>query len=355
LPSRPLTVLLISDGKPGHYRQAEGVVAALGRLRPVAVRRLEVRRRRLVPARALLGLANRYASPPLLLWLGYGLRQSALPGADIVVSAGGETLAVNVAAAQLLGCPNIFCGRLRRLAPEHVALVLVSLEDLAVSPNYLVVLPPSATDIERKLPEAGAARFGRTNPPRTVGLLVGGNSGALQYGEEDWVALTGFMEEAHRACGLRWIATTSRRSGAAIGDRLAAMARAPGSGLDRFIDYRTAEPGSIAEVLSAADVVLCTDDSTSMIAEAIGACLPVVALVPGRGAHEPREAEFRRMLARHGWYRALPRARLTPEAFLRALEDITPRATNQLDELGARLRERLPEVLGGGAPPARSQ
>ena len=72
-----------------------------------------------------------------------------------MVSAGGETLAANAAAAKVLGAANIFCGRLRRLAPEHVGLVLVTLDSLALAPNYLVCLPPSPMDV------AGAVGGGR--------------------------------------------------------------------------------------------------------------------------------------------------------------------------------------------------
>jgi uncharacterized protein len=92
-------------------------------------------------------------------------------------------------------------------------------------------------------------------------------------------------------------------------------------------------------------VILCTDDSTAMVSEAIGARLPLVALRPRACALEAREAEFRRYLTREGWYRALPLAELTPERFLQSLEEISPRTTSQLDELAAGLRQRLPELF----------
>ena len=146
VPARPLTALLLADGKPGHYHQAEGVIAAIGRMRPVTTIRLEVRRRFVVPTRTLAQLVNLGVSPTLILRLGFGIRADDLPAADVVVSAGGETLAANAAAAKVLGAPNIFCGRLRRLGPEHVKLVIVSLQRFAELPNHLVALPPSPID-----------------------------------------------------------------------------------------------------------------------------------------------------------------------------------------------------------------
>jgi uncharacterized protein len=351
LRTRPLNVLLLSDGKPGHYHQAEGVIAALGRLGPVATTRLEVRRRFIVPTRMLVQLVNAGTQPAQVLRLGYGLRAAELPPADVVVSAGGETLAANAATAKALGAANIFCGRLRRLAPEHMALVLVTLDSLAEHRNHLVCLPPSPIDAAPRM-RAGGGRPGREHPPARVGVLVGGNSGAFRYRPEDWLRLTGFMREAHRSHGIAWLATTSRRSGAFIGDALAAMACEADSGVQCFIDFRTAGPGTLAQIFADADAILCTDDSTSMLSEAIGACLPVVAVAPERCALEAREAEYRRLLAQRGWYRPLRLAELTPAAFLAALEEMTPRTASARDELAAAIGERLPKLFERGSDPS---
>ena len=176
-------------------------------------------------------------------------------------------------------------------------------------------------------------------------MLIGGNSGAFRYRQTDWLQLTGFLRDAHRSHGVRWLATTSRRSGPFIGDALAAMAAEPDSGLETFIDFRTAGPGTLARIFADADAILCTDDSTSMLSEAVGACLPVVAVAPEARALETREAEYRQVLADRGWYRPLPLAQLTPDTFLAALEEITPRTSSARDELAAAIGERLPMLF----------
>src|SRR5262245_25208790 len=96
----PFKVLLISDGRPGHFRLSEGVAAALARLRPVEERRLQVRRRRLLPPRVLEGLLKSGLPAGQILQVGYGVDPRRLPKSDVVVSAGGDTLAANVAAAR---------------------------------------------------------------------------------------------------------------------------------------------------------------------------------------------------------------------------------------------------------------
>ena len=81
------------------------------------------------------GARQRRHEPRAVLRLGYGLNASRLRGADIVVSAGGDTLAANAAAARLLGVPNIFYGSLRRFKPEDFSLVLTSQRAMAHAPG----------------------------------------------------------------------------------------------------------------------------------------------------------------------------------------------------------------------------
>ena len=97
-----------------------------------------------------------------VLRLGYGMRAAELPPADVVVSAGGETLAANAAAAKALGAANIFCGRLRRLAPEHVVLVLVTLDSLAEHAQPPGLPAPLANRLRRPGRRAGAAASAAT-------------------------------------------------------------------------------------------------------------------------------------------------------------------------------------------------
>ena len=68
----PLRSLHISDGRPGHYHLAEGVIAALARLRTVKTNTELIKRRRMVPGRYLRMLATAdWCKPDTLLKMGY--------------------------------------------------------------------------------------------------------------------------------------------------------------------------------------------------------------------------------------------------------------------------------------------
>src|SRR5665648_895804 len=104
---------------------------------------------------------------------GYRIDAEAIPKADLVVSAGGETHMPNLCVTRLLGVPNIFCGSLLRgLGPENFSLIISSYERDAESPRHLVVLKPSSIDPDALGRPAVVPRYGPDNHPAVAGLLV---------------------------------------------------------------------------------------------------------------------------------------------------------------------------------------
>lgn len=336
---RPLNVLLLSDDRPGHYHLSEGVVTAISRLRPTDVTRRAVRRRGWIPTRTLAQLMIAGMRPKALLSLGYGIDAQKLPAADIIVSAGGETQVANAAIAQLTGAMNIFCGSLRRLPPEAFSLVISSYAKHASLPRHVVALKPSGFDPGRLRGTRAANSF--KGPARLAGALIGGNSGLFRFQHADWQDLLHFLQASFAAHRTRWLVSTSRRSPNGIADDLAAMARQPDGPIAEFVDYRVAGPGTLARVFEQAEVILCTEDSSTMISEAVCARLPVVGVAPRRHEFDDEERGYRDFMRENGWSRSLPLSELTPERFLAEVAQITPLRENHLDRLAATLRERL--------------
>lgn len=340
---RTLNVLLFADDRPGHYTLAEGIVAAMARRRSVAVTRIVIRRPRWLPARLLSALVNRGTDPAFLLRAVYGLSANDLPPAGAVVSAGGDTLAANVAAARLLGVPNVFYGSLRRYREEDFALVLTSYERHRTRPRHLVTPKPNKLDPDTIGPPPTAAGAGQ--PPRVAGLLVGGEAGTVHFAGADWRRLTGFLRAQSRAHATRWIVATSPRTPAPYADELTRLAAEPDGPIERLIDFRKAGPGQLAAFFGAVDTVAVTADSSSMLSEAIWVRRPVVALAPADFRLTPDELDYRRFLEASGWSTVVAIAGLTPETFVAALARVTPLQANPLDRLADELAARLPGLL----------
>ncbi|MGH6815074.1 MAG: ELM1/GtrOC1 family putative glycosyltransferase [Hyphomicrobiaceae bacterium] len=342
--SSHLHLLLLSDGRPGHVNLSEGIAAAIARRRPVKTHRIEVRRGRW-PGRVVAALVNANVAPHRILRIVYKLDADTLPHADLVVSAGAETLAANVAAARFKSIPNVFYGSLRQFRPADFTLVLSSYAGRTDAPNRVRVLKPSAIDPDTLVRPASRSNGGRGPAPAVAGLLIGGDSGEFVYAESDWRGLLDFLTAAHRAFGTRWLATNSRRTPPDIGDRLAALVRGGDPAFSTFIDVRSPGSGTLRQVFEQAEVVVCTDDSSTMVSEAISARLPVVGLSPLAHRFTAAEQNYRDFLAANGWYRSLPIAGLTPDGFAAVLGDITPIAYNPLDRLADVLDGRLPELF----------
>jgi hypothetical protein len=344
---KPLKVIFLADTRPGHYHLALGVIAALARLRPVEVTRVEVERKWIVPTRWLRRrISAKSFFPPRMLRMAYRIDAYALPKADLVVSAGGETQMPNICVARFLDIPSIFCGSLLRgLGPENFSLIVSSYDRDAHSARHLVALKPSAIDPDALGRPSSVPRYGPERPPALAALLIGGNAGPFRYRRHEWEQLLAFAAELSKAWGTRWLVSTSRRTPPHVADRIAALAKDENV-VARFIDYRIDGPGTLPQVFAQADVVVCTEDSSTMISEAVSARLPVVGVAPEAHQFTDEEQDYRSFLVKNGWCRVLPIAALTPDSCARALSEIEPLQENPLDALAAKLKERLPQLFG---------
>ncbi len=343
---KPLRIVFLADTRPGHYHVAEGVITALSRLRPVDVTRIEVKRKWIVPTRWLRARINaKTFYPPRMLRMAYRIDATTLPEADLVVSAGGETQMPNICVTRLLGVPNIFCGSLLRgLEPENFSLIISSYDRDSGSDRHLVALKPSSIDPDELGRPKLVPRYGPGRHPAAVGLLIGGRAGRFHYRWKEWEKLIAFTGEVSKAWGTRWLISTSRRTPDSVADCIAELAKDE-SVVARFIDFRSAGPGTLTEIFARADAIVCTEDSSSMISEAVSARLPVVGVAPARHRFNEDERLYRDFLMRNHWSRVLPIAGLSPESFAQALSEIEPLQESPIDALAAKLKERLPQLF----------
>ncbi len=342
-----LTALLLSDGKPGHFHCSEGILAAARRQRPIDVATVRIARPAWAPTDLLAWMTNAKISPTFILSRVYGLDLAALPTGDVIVSAGGDTLAANIALARLTGRPNLFFGSLRQYRPQDFALALNSYTTEAPAPNQVKILKPSPADPAELIPPD----LDHRRLPRVAGLLIGGNAGTVSYTERDWEQLLAFVEESRMRLGIAWIVSNSRRTPAAVSDRLVALAARANGPVQRFIDVRSSGPGTLQALFAESGAIVVTADSSAMVSEAIWMRRPVVAVKPARMVLPAKEAEYRRWLERDGWCREVPLSELNAERFASLMRVIVPMAENPQQELAALLASRLPELFAPVAAP----
>ncbi len=324
-------VWVLDDLRDGGSAQALGIAERLG----VPFRRVPLAWNWLGHAAALsrggsllgvAGAAARQRLPPQ-------------PGAArplLVLSAGRRSAAVALWLKTRLGCRVVHCllpgvasllGGLARRA-DYDLLVIPEQEPRADAANVLPVLGTPHRIGPQALRHAAAQWGERLDhlPHPRVALLVGGPVRGADMEPARAHALARSVARVAGGLGGSVLASTSRRTGREASDALAA-------GLSNVMHllYRWGEPGENPYLgfLAAADAVVVTGDSVSMLSEACSTSVPVYVALP-----ELAGARQRRFLAR-----------MTEAGQVRPFRaDVSPWPRTPLDEAGrvaAEIRNRF--------------
>jgi mitochondrial fission protein ELM1 len=127
---------------------------------------------------------------------------------------------------------------------------------------------------------------------------------------------------------VRWQVTSSRRTPDAVADRLAEASAALPSAV-KFIDYRRESAGSIDPLFNA-DAILVTEDSNTMISEAVAARRPVIVLRPERVDEEMSSLKLLNEEKRLG---IIPLAAATLDRVTAEILAVRPLERNPMDVL----------------------
>lgn len=351
-------LLLLSDGKPGHVSTSRGMAELARDGGDLEIVELNIRLRAKFLRPLLRGLVNAGLSGRLDRWLGHdwpalfyrGYRSET---ADAVLSTGGDTLYLNAIEGPGRQRPNLFCGSLRGVDPALFSLVLHTRSSALPNWQAMEVLP-SAVRIDQAA--QAAAAFARAHlDGRRDGLwslLIGGNGSGYRFSDTDVLAMLARCAHLASVHGKRLLVTTSRRTGGAA-ERLLAdwLAGHPEAPVAYAVLYGQRPEKVAGAFMQLAELVFCTEESTSMISESVLNRRPVVTLsVPG-ASPVPDHLAFLDRLAGHGRILRVELGRideLDPAGFLAGWH-----AYEGGDH--DRLRARIRELLGGwprSNPPA---
>lgn len=120
-------------------------------------------------------------------------------------------------------------------------------------------------------------------------LLIGGDTAAYKFRKEHYVTLAEAMNELSRRFGIKWLITTSRRTGANK-ERVLESKLAP-ENIAYAVYYHQRPEKIIAGYLGLAERIFCTEDSGTMMMEAIASTKPVTTLYADIG-HPPLIHQF---------------------------------------------------------------
>ncbi len=256
---------ILSDDYAGLQAQAVGLAEAAG---------LRHELRTLVPRAPWRWIAAGLWPAPL----------SVVPDAvrgtlpQVAIGAGGKAAAV-VAALRRRGVAAVQVQH-PRMDPRRFDLVVVNRHDGLTGPNVLV----TRTALHRVTPERLAAeaaiwRARLADLPRPlVAVLVGGSNGRHLLDRDAGTRLADQLAEMMRRDHVGLMLTPSRRTEPAVIDALQARLAPLGAWV-----WDRAGDNPYYGMLALADVIVATEDSVSMVSEAVATAAPVLlAELPGR-------------------------------------------------------------------------
>ena len=300
----PLAVWLLSDGAPGHLSQSRGIVDALATRRAVEVTTIELKVRSTLWKRL-----GRLALPRIRDAAGWFRRIYGIappPGRPaLIVSSGANTLLANALLARLHRVPNVYSGTLKGYDPAAFACVF-SVVPLGVACNHVLPLPPVPGELARPLPAA-------PDGERLIAVLVGGDGAGYAFKDEDWRAFAAGLATLARRENARLLLTTSRRTGAAAETLL--REHLPAELLADAVWWSQAPRRVMRDFLAAAQAIVVTEDSLSMVAESLYAGRPVLSVAPAVAQPNANDGAALRGYVERGLLARSPIAGLAEAAF----------------------------------------
>jgi mitochondrial fission protein ELM1 len=333
-------IWIVSEGSPGHVSQSVGLAEALAATEPVSIERLECRPRLGGFARKLVQRWMGKKGRPLPGWfLGRaGLDSATLPSGkpDLILSSGGKSVFAARTLAVRYGTPYVFLGE-RKPYPSawfHTAFTPSKFE----TGENDVSIDMIPTQVTRAKVEQAAHDWPEQPTGKLWAALIGGASVSHRYTPEDWRALALAMNDIAQREGIRWLVTTSRRTGADVETWL----------------RETLDPAVVAEAvwwserpekkmsryLGAAERLLVTQDSVTMVSEAIDSGRPVIVVRPRETRFSPQSflPDYFDRLEQTG---RMQRAVMTGLANWPAMPALPENAPTAADEIAIELKRRL--------------
>lgn len=249
-------VWIIRDAKPGHFSQCEGLTNALGEL--VSGLRVETLHR-LPPAQLLKTLLTRHLPPEI-----ESLRDKGTP--DLLIAAGHATHFTLLVLGWLLGAKTLLLMK-PSLPCQLFDLCLIPAHDQPAEADNIICTQGALNPMRPGIKKSGQGV-----------ILIGGPSKHHRWDDH---RLMQQLEGITQASAIHWTLTTSRRTPDSTQKLLGALKAV------EFIPFESTAPGWVAQQLAGVEYVWVTEDSVSMIYEALTAGCAVGILNVPRVADKP--------------------------------------------------------------------
>jgi hypothetical protein len=347
--------LILSDGKPGHVNQSRAFCALLGipahevridylsKLREGLLRaRINFTQRLPVGIPQMLAMMSNFVTEPSIK----SLQAVLIDKPAAVVSAGSFVSAANYVVSKTVGAKSVVLMRPSAIPLDIFDLIVLPEHDRRPGlPGNVVFTPVALSYFDENRRNAAdeiiERRFGKTalygNP---LALVIGGISPYFSMSKETIVEVTRSCWAWATRSKRGMMVTTSRRTPQEVEDALAEEFSGGGFDNIHFVWGRKDPFNPLPALLPRACAVVVTEDSISMISEAIlqGHRPIVVRLSQKRQSR--KLARFQSHLAQAGFARWVDGTKVT-EILNADAEDLAREPAVNLDKIKAEIERKL--------------
>lgn len=286
---KKLTVWIVLDRKAGHRSMTMGMLRSMRCEFSLTVFELQYR----AWTRPLGRLLQR-CWPHGISFVSCGITSSSdlSESPDLVIGSGGGVQWAVAALAKKHAVFSVFIGSPRAIPISEYGMVIHY--DPALESSGVVLLPALPGLINRDIIMIASKKFMESRAPlnhQIACCLIGGNGAGYIWSEKDGILLGDRLNEVAAQTGLRWVITTSRRTPrkmeSALRKRLSESA---------VYDACWAGEGDTRRVVAAylglAERVLVSEDSMSMVHEAMASGIPVSVFSSDQHRVDPKHENF---------------------------------------------------------------
>jgi len=289
-------ILMITDGKAGHESSSRGIIDLIQTRHCINVYTLNVKLRVAFFKYILKELLNKVnfqskRAIKMLHWVAY--THTPLPTEQIhfIVSAGGNTSFSNILLAQYFHAPNFFSSQLRGLKP-HLFSHIASLQSHNYPNEIVLELAPIYCRYDVSALVNFRSEYALNDNEKIWAILIGGNSNEYHFDSNDYTTMVEKLISLAQRHKAKLLLTTSRRTPIEVEKKLQSLIMAHPTICIKSVLYNHYPEKITGIFLQLSEVIFCTEDSGSMITEAILGHKKVYTCYPKQKISAPHYDQF---------------------------------------------------------------
>jgi mitochondrial fission protein ELM1 len=275
------TIWIINEGSPGHLAQSRALGQSMQKKDPsLRLVTLDVKRRlsgfQRLMLRVLMGRDGRRLPLAVLRRIVTDIElRNVKEAPGLIISSGGKSVFSAFYLSRKYNAPYVFVGERKPYPSEWFHTVFTPSDKEQGVNDILIDLIPTGVTPEKV---AQAAEDYQQSDGSLWTMIIGGASRSHPYSEQDWKNLADGMNALAAKYGIRWLMTTSRRTGAGA-ESILKQHILPSNIADAIWWAEKPEKRMMA-MLGAAERVFVTQDSVTMVTECVASGRPVTVLRP---------------------------------------------------------------------------